>query len=156
MAKPRTTKSKLTEKQADYVEARLDGKSKTQAAKLAGYALSATQNALVEKAPSVSEALARARSELASTTQIKRVEVIEMLKEAYDMAKLVSEPGNMVAAAREIGKMLGFYEPETIKVQMTLQQSNMKQKFEALSDEELLQIAEGQARVIDGEFHVVS
>ena len=72
--------------------------------------------------------------------------------QAYDTAHMTAEAGNMVAAAREIGKMLGFYEPETIKVEMTMQQAKLKSKFEIMSDEELLEIAEGRARVVDGDY----
>jgi hypothetical protein len=127
--------SKLTERQADYVEAVLDGQARP---------------------PSVSkvvqEALSVARSELSTATQIKRADVLEMLTRAYDAAAMIGEPGNMVSAAREIGKMLGFYEPERIKLELTAGQSNLKSKFEVMSDEELLQIAEGKATVVDGDY----
>lgn len=140
----------LTEKQNTYVEARLDGKSKAEAAKVAGYEhLNTTQ---IEKSEDVRTALLQARSELSSATQIKRADVIEMFQEAYGMAKLAAEPGNMVAAAREIGKMLGYYEAEKIKVELTMSQMNLQKKFEIMSDDELMEIAEGRAKVVEGEY----
>ncbi len=142
-------KGKLTEKQAKVVEALLDGSSPTAAVK-AGYPT--TSNPLLLRAPDVVAALAVARGELSSAAQIKRADVLEMLVQAYDTAHMTAEAGNMVAAAREIGKMLGFYEPETIKVEMTMQQAKLKSKFEIMSDEELLEIAEGRARVVDGDY----
>lgn len=120
------------------------------AARIAGYS-SPSQAYAVEKSESVRQALALARSELSTATQIKRADVIEMLMEAYDVAKLMAESSSMTAAAREIGKMLGFYEPETIKVELTGAQAGMQHRLRAMSDEELLRIASGTAQIIEGE-----
>lgn len=141
-------KSALTEQQIEYVENRLDGKSKAEAAKSAGYSSTNTNPELSTK---VKNALALARSELSTASQIKRADVIEMLMEAYDMAKITAESSAMTAAAREIGKMLGFYEPETIKVELSHGQANMHNRLRMMSDEELLRIASGEAEIIEGE-----
>jgi hypothetical protein len=142
-------KSILTEKQSDFVEKVLDGASPSAAA-------GPNNGTLMMRSPAVKEYLAKHRSELSSAAQIKRADVLEMLMEAYDAAKTMAEPGNMVAAAREVGKMLGFYEPEQIKVQLTMNQARLKSKFEIMSDDELLQLAEGKATVIDGEYQRLS
>ena len=146
--------SVVTEKQDKYVEARLDGKSKRQAAIDAGY--SVNNVAQIEKSADVRAALEQARSELSTATQIKRADVIEMLKEAYDMAKLAAEPSSMVSAAKEIGKMLGFYEPETIRIETQRNAGTVQRKLMTMTDEELMEIAEGTAKVIDGEFQRLS
>lgn len=147
--------SVVTDKQDKYVEARLDGKSKTEAARVAGY--NTTNGGLqIEKSADVRAALQQARSELSSATQIKRADVIEMFKEAYDMAKLAAEPASMVASAREIGKMLGLYEPETIKLEASRAGSKIQAKLMSMSDDELMELAEGVATVIDGEFQRLS
>lgn len=153
---PRTKRgeSVVTEKQDKYVEARLDGKSKRQAAIDAGY--SVNNVAQIEKSADVRAALEQARSELSTVTQIKRADVIEMLKEAYDMAKLAAEPSSMVSAAKEIGKMLGFYEPETIRIETQRNAGTVQRKLMTMTDEELMEIAEGTAKVIDGEFQRLS
>jgi hypothetical protein len=142
-------RKKLTEKQTDFAEKVLDGMAPSTAA-------GPNNGTLMMRSPSVKEYLAHHRAELSSATQIKRADVLEMLMEAYDAAKITSEPGNMVAAAREIGKMLGFYEPEQIKLQLTTNQARLKSKFEIMSDEELLQLADGKATVIDGEYQRLS
>jgi phage terminase small subunit len=139
-------KSALTEQQTVYVENRLDGKSKNEAALAAGYS-----QPTVEKSKAVSQALAIARSELSTATQIKRADVIEMLMEAYDMGKIMAESTAMTAAAREIGKMLGFYEAEAIKIELTQGQANMHTRLRMMSDEELLRLASGNATLIEGE-----
>lgn len=146
--------SVVTEKQDKYIEARLDGKSKAEAAREAGYNVNGV--AQIEKSADVRAALEQARSELSSVTQIKRAEVIEMLKEAYDMAKLAAEPSSMVSAAKEIGKMLGYYEPETIKIETQRGSGTVQRKLMTMSDEELLELAEGNVKVIDGEFQRLS
>lgn len=140
----------LTEKQDKVVEGVLNGKSKRQAVKDAG--LSPTSSHVVTTNPDVQRALSEARSNLAKATAMTRPQVLEMFEEAFDMAKLASEPSSMVAAAREIGKMLGYYEPETVKVELSMAQARLQSKFEAMSDAELLEIAAGKAKVIDGEF----
>lgn len=146
--------SVVTEKQDKYIEARLDGKSKRQAAIDAGYNVNGV--AVIEKSADVRAALEQARSELSTATQIKRADVIEMLKEAYDMAKLAAEPSSMVSAAKEIGKMLGFYEPETIRIETQRNAGTVQRKLMTMTDEELMEIAEGTAKVIDGEFQRLS
>lgn len=130
------------------MEARLDGKSKREAALSAGYASPAN----IEASDDVRTALTHARAELSDATQIKRADVVEMLQEAYHLARSAAEPASMVSAAREIGKMLGFYEPETIKVNLSMDQARLQDKFAVMSDEELLQIAQGKSKIIDGTY----
>ena len=98
MATPKQPRKKrgasvVTEKQDKYIEARLDGKSKLEAAAVAGYNVNGVGQ--IEKSADVRAALEQARSELSSATQIKRADVIEMLKEAYDMAKLAALEGEL-------------------------------------------------------------
>lgn len=138
----------LTDKQHAYAEARLDGKSKNESKRVAGYS---DKNKEVEKSRDVTQYIADRQGELVEMTQIRRVDVLNMLKDAYDMAKQMAEPSTMVSAAKEIGKMLGFYEPETIKVELSTNQSNIQRKLMTMSDEELLRIASGTAKVIEGE-----
>ena len=159
MATPRAPRKKrgesvVTAKQDAYIEARLDGKNKLQAAKEAGYNVNGVS--VIEKSADVRAALEQARSELSSAAQIKRADVLDMLKEAYDMAKLAAEPSSMVSAAKEIGKMLGFYEPETIRIETQRSAGTVQRKLMTMSDEELMEIAEGTAKVVDGEFQRLS
>jgi phage terminase small subunit len=62
---------------------------------------------------------------------------------------MMADPQAMIKGWTEIAKILGHYAPEVKKIELTLSQGRMRTKFEALSDEDLLAIAEG--RVIDGE-----
>jgi len=138
----------LTEKQAVFVEAILDGKPNGKAMAEAGY--SPTQPATtVLRSPDVAFALETARSELSSAVQIKRGDMIQVLVEAIDMSRMMADPMGMIAGAREVGKMLGLYEPEKKSIELTTNQARLRSMYEALSDEELLNIIEGESRVLD-------
>lgn len=74
--------------------------------------------------------------------QMTRKRVMDMLLESYDMAKLMSEPATMVSAAREVGKMCGYYEPTKTQVNVTLNGQVNVAQLGRLSDDELLKIIE--------------
>jgi len=71
------------------------------------------------------------------------------LIESIDMARMMAEPMTMIAGWREIGKALGLYEPEKKSIDLTVNQARLRSQYEALSDEELLDIIEGESRVLD-------
>ena len=149
MAK-RVKSSLLNQRQDVYVEARADGKSKREAAKIAGYSENSARE--IEKASEVKKSLLAMREELSSATQFTRAEVLTWFKEAYDMAKIQSEPTAMVSAAKEVGRMLGYYEPETIKLQLSQSQSSFQSKLLVMPDHELLALAQGTGTIVNGEF----
>lgn len=64
----------------------------------------------------------------------------------------MSEPATMIAGYDKLAKIIGAYAPETIKVEVSMSQGRLRSKMEAMSDEELLAIQEGSARVVEGEF----
>jgi phage terminase small subunit len=47
---------------------------------------------------------------------VTREGVIQRFLEAFELAKLNAEPAVMVAAARELGRLLGFYAPARVEV----------------------------------------
>lgn len=125
----------LTEQQKKFVKAYASGENMTNSLALAGFASgNVAYGYRLLAAPNVAKSLKEAQITYAKVSELSKKDVIDMHKEAYDMAKLMSEPSSMVAAAREIGKMCGYYEPT--KVEMTLQNGQRK-KIEQLSDEEL-------------------
>jgi len=130
----------LTDKQKAFVKALAMGESRPNAMKRAGMSLNnPAYAARLVAMPNIQRALAIEREANARATELTRRDVINMHKEAYDMAKLMSEPSSMVAAAREIGKMCGFYEPQKIDITHSLAG---KQKVEQLSDDELFRLIE--------------
>ena len=142
MPRPR---SAVTEKQAKFVEAKLHGLSDNAAAQAAGLA----NGTNASRSPTVKEQLAAARRWLTDTTQITRLDVIEGVIDGIECARMQGDAGNVIKGWTEVGKILGHYAPEVKKVELSLGQSQLLAKFEALSDADLLAIAEG--RVINGE-----
>lgn len=73
-------------------------------------------------------------------SKMSRKKVMDMLVEAYELAKLAAEPSSMVAAAREIGKMCGYYAPTETKVQVDVTGNIAVQRINAMTDEELIRM----------------
>lgn len=104
------------------------------------------------KLPKVANFIATKRAELSSALQITRADAIEGMQDAVNMAKLAGDPMSMIRGWSEIAKMLGLYAPEVKKLELSMTARNLQSKYEAMSDEELLAIAEGRTNVIDGTF----
>lgn len=130
----------LTDKQKAFVKALASGESVPNAQQRAGMSLNnPAYGYRLMAMPNIQRALAVEREAYARAAELTKRDVMEMLKESYDMAKLMSEPSSMVSAAREIGKMCGFYEPK--KVDITFSAAG-RAKVEQLSDEELFRLIE--------------
>lgn len=74
---------------------------------------------------------------------IERQDVISGLLEAFQMAKDGGNPAAMVAASRELGRLLGFYAPERRAIEVSPAGPRPRQRWEAMTDEQLAQIASG-------------
>jgi hypothetical protein len=137
----------LTEQQKQFVKAFSKGENMTNSLKAGGFGVaSVAYGYRMLEMPNVSRALKEQQAAYALASELSKRDVMDMLKEAYDMAKLMSEPSSMVAAAREIGKMCGYYEPK--KIDLTISSVGRK-KIEMLSDEELFQLMqEASAEVL--------
>lgn len=86
----------------------------------------------------VSAALHARQSADATRLSIQRDDVLNGLVEAAEMAKLQSDPAGMVAAWKQVGHLMGYYSPERIKVDMSVQGQTMVNHLERLSDADLL------------------
>ena len=134
-------KSALTENQAAYVEAVMTGQSVT----------AAVQNpTLTSRSETVIAELARVRAEITDLTTLKRLDVLEGMMRGIQIAEMVADAGNVIRGWAEIAKILGHYAPEVKQINLNVNQQRLRSKFEELSDEDLLAIAEG--RTIEGEF----
>jgi hypothetical protein len=99
--------------------------------------------------------VAAERAETARDHKITRKNVLDGLKEAIDMARIIGDPGVMIAGWREVGKMCGFYEAVKVKVDVSSGGVSLSQKIMGMSDADLLRLACGERLeddVIDGEF----
>jgi phage terminase small subunit len=115
------------------------GRSKSDAARLAGYHPANVDNLM--RHDEVQEYLAKARATTTELTTIKRLDVLNVFLEAITLARNLADPSQMIAGAREIGKMMGFYEPETVRVEMSAEHAVIAAKFREMSDEALYELA---------------
>jgi hypothetical protein len=136
-------KTKLTTQQKQYAENRAFGMSEERSAIAAGYAEK------INEREAVQEEIARIRRITAANTGVTKEQVVQMFMDAADFAKILGDPAGLVAAAREIGKMLGYYAPEVKKTLIGVDKSTLKKALQEMSDDELHRIA--TAKVIDGE-----
>lgn len=141
--------AKLNAQQRTYVKNRARGLSREQSAIIAGYNYSKADVEKIEtRSETVQTELARIRAETAKNTGVTKEEVVELLKAAAEMARVQGDPTGLVAAARELGKMLGFYAPETKRVLRGIDQNDLKKLLQSMPEDELLKLA--NATVIDG------
>ena len=146
---PRDPSIVIDERRRIVADALLEGHSQSDALRAAGYHPTNADNVMRQE--DVQQYLAEARAELQDISTIKRIDVINVMLEAIDMARTLADPAQMINGAKEVGKMLGFYEPERIDITVSGSATAMAAKFKQLSDEELYKIASKKAKVIEGE-----
>lgn len=140
----------LTEKAKLFVKYWAEGNSVAGASAMAGYGDGATYAYRLTRYPQVIELYNTEKALYEQAAQMTRKKVMDMHMEAYDMAKLMSEPSSMVAAAREIGKMCGYYEPVKVNLTLSGAATVAQQNMGKLTDAELLDIvAKGGALAIE-------
>lgn len=140
----------LTEKAKAFLRYYAQGESVFSASTKAGYGDGATYAYQVLHFPQAKVFLAEERRLYQEASQMTRKRVLEMHMEAFDMAKLLSEPASMVAAAREVGKLCGYYDKQ-IDININVKGNVTMQQMTKLSDEELLRIIEeGNREDIEG------
>lgn len=138
----------MTPKQRRFVDEYSIDHNGAGAAVRAGFAPNSarvTASRLLAKA-NVAEAVAAREAEAAKALNMTREAVLAALQDAFDKARQGSDPMAMVAAAREIAKVCGFYAPERREVEVTSAGAKgMMARLEAMSDEELIELIGSQA-----------
>ena len=136
----------LTHKQLRFVDEYMVDGNGAAAAVRAGYSARTARtiaSAMLTKFD-IRRALELRQAQLSAELKVTRSDVVRGLLEAFEMARSDRNPGAMISAMTALAKMLGFYEPETKRVELGGDGARLRMKFEALSDEELLLIASGQ------------
>ena len=143
--KPVSTDKPLTAQQRAFVKARAEGDTVTNSIIRAGYTgpLAKQRGFQTQSIPAVQAALETERAAFRVAAQTTKEEVMQMHKDAFDMARLLAEPATMVSAAREIGKLCGYYEPKKIDISLNVNGSVRLDQMSKMSDAELLKIIEG-------------
>lgn len=138
----------LTKKQKAYVEARSKGESKDRSAIMAG---SDPANAKIyEKSDTVKTELERIRQEARTNTGVTREDLVFMFQEAANMARIIGDVAGLVAAAREMGKILGLYAPEVKKITHDMDANSVRKALRDMTEDELHRLAHGRT-IVDAE-----
>jgi hypothetical protein len=124
----------------------------SEAARRSGYSEKAarvTASKLLTNA-NVSAAIAYRQAEYAEELRITKDDIFSCLLSAIQMGREQQNPAVMIQGCVQLAKLLGFYEPETVKVDLGADSGNLKAKFAAMTDDELLAIASGVSSQVAG------
>ena len=149
MSEKRPKSVVIEEKRKVFADAILTGHNQSDAARAAGYHPSQARNVMREE--DVQVYIEQARSEVSDLSTLKRLDVVNIVMDAIDMARTLADPAQMINGADKLAKMMGYYAPETIKLEVDGNHKALAAKFKALTDSELLEIAAGRAKVVEGE-----
>jgi hypothetical protein len=135
---------KLTRRQARFVDEYLLSGNAAAAARAAGYSVrSARQIAFKNMSKDDIQAALQARQQAqAEEMELTRQDVINALLGAIQTATEQGQPAVMITGWREIARMLGFYEPEVIRVEpMSGEADRILRQLESLPTSQLLEMA---------------
>ena len=139
----------ITEKRKIIADAILTGASLSEAARMADMHPSNAGNALRDD--DVKAYLAKAREEVEELSTMKRLDVLNIFVEAIDMARTLADPANMINGADKIAKMMGYYAPETKRIEISDDAKVLSNQLRTMSDADLTELAGRRAKVIEGE-----
>ena len=129
----------LTPKQHRFIDEFIVCGNGSEAARRAGYSERTAYQIAYEnlRKPEIVAAIEAARQREAEYWQLQKRDVIEALLGAIELAKTQVNPAAMIRGLTEIAKMLGYYAPEKVKVEMSEAGKQLRTKYELMSDEEL-------------------
>lgn len=138
----------LDDRAKKYAQHRARGVGRAQSSLLAGYDGDANNAAKLEERPDVAALIQELQLETVENTKITKELVAAGFLQAANLAKKQADSMGMIAAWRELGKMLGHYSPEVRKIEKGINKDELKKALGEMSDEELLKLSRG--RVVDG------
>ena len=147
----------FSDKQKAFIKARAHGKGPQEAAKIAGYSCPEKAGYEYEKQPHIIAAVQKEFKRAERVADMDKKRVMDGILDAIDQAKLMSEPMTQIAGWREVAKMCGYYEPTKVQLDVSVSAKRLFSKFETMSDEELLRLAETEIievedfEVLDGD-----
>jgi phage terminase small subunit len=90
----------------------------------------------------IREALQASQRDAARRSDLDRQDALDGLREAIQAARAKADPHAMIAGWREVARMCGFYQPEVQRVEVSSVSKRVIGQLEAMSDDELLALAE--------------
>lgn len=114
----------------------------TEAARQAGYSAKTARQMAAENLskPAVIHEIQRLQAENSAKLELTREDVLNGLLEAVKLAKDQANPAALVSAWREIGRIIGCYQPEVKRVELSAESKALQYRYAGMSDEELLEI----------------
>jgi hypothetical protein len=91
--------------------------------------------------PRMHEVIREEQAKYAKQAELKREDIIQGLKDAVDLAKMMSDPHALIKAWAELGRLCGFYAPEVKKLDISVTSKRVISQLEQLSERELLELA---------------
>ena len=134
----------LTPRQLAFVDAySIDGNA-ARAARAAGYAEGSAKVVAcrLTKNNRVAAEIAKRRTANAEKLEVTKEQVLAQIVEAINMARAQQNPAVMISGCVQLAKLCGFFEPERVSVGFGGDAERLRAKFKAMSDEELLAMAE--------------
>ena len=129
----------MSDRQAKFVREYLVDGNGTRAAVAAGYGRAGARVAAhrLTHSNAVRAAIAERQGVDARRLQIDRQAVIQALLDAFSVGREQRNPAAMIAAMKEVGRMLGMYSAVEHKVQVSHCGRDEAARFEAMTDAEL-------------------
>ena len=136
----------LTDMQRNFARYWGQGETKINAATKAGYAANSVDMVYrLARMPAVLAIYNEEKRLFQEAAQISRKDVLDGMKEAIEMGKLMAEPHAVIAGWREIGKILGYYATVSTQINVNHTGTVLIDRMNKMSDAELLALVmEGQ------------
>ncbi len=138
------TTTSLTPRQARFVQCYTAHLNASLAARESGYSASSGADAVTAcrllRNNRVKAAIQARQQAKADELELTRQGVIAAVLGAIKMAQEQGAPAVMISGWVQIAKLANLYEPEVVKVPLSADGERMKQKYAAMSDDELLEI----------------
>ena len=130
----------LTAKQARFIDEYLVDANGTQASIRAGYGAAGARVAAHRLLTNVaiSSAIEARRQADSARLALTRQNVLQQLMDAFGLAREMGQPAAMVAAARELGRLMGFYAPGKVESIVSRANAFEKEYVQRLTDDELM------------------
>lgn len=130
-----------------YMQHRALGVPVAKAAQLAGVSVGYGQR--LERSPKGILLLDKFQKAASEELEHTRKTVLSGLQEAYEMARKMADPMAMVAALREVAKVIGAYAPEKKQVDVLVHGAVTINQVRQMSDNELMRLAEVGGRILE-------
>lgn len=134
--------TKLTPRQVLFVEHYALCNNAAEAARLAGYSAKTARVTGPEtlSKPAVKAALEARQAVFREELRVTKQDVIAGILSAIHIARGQQNPAAMISGCVQLAKLLGYYEPEVRRVELDANTANLRAKYAAMSDEELLMV----------------